>query len=68
MPVKGRVAQALIYLESQFGLKHDGFINVRLSRQDLASYIGATYETVFRVINELLSEKIVAAHDKYLKI
>lgn len=68
MSVKGRVAQALIYLETQFGLKEDGFINIRLSRQDLASFIGATYETVFRVINELLNEKIVAAHDKYLKV
>lgn len=68
MPVKGRVAQALIYLEKQFGVKEDGFINIRLSRQDLASFIGATYETVFRVINELLNEKIVAAHDKYIKV
>jgi len=68
MPVKGRVAQALIYLEKQFGLNKDGFINIRLSRQDLASFIGATYETVFRAINELLSEKIVATHDKYLKV
>jgi CRP-like cAMP-binding protein len=68
MPVKGRVAQALIYLEKQFGLKDDEFINIRLSRQDLASFIGTTYETVFRVINELLSEKTVAVHDKYIKI
>lgn len=68
MSVKGRVAQALIYLEKQFALKEDGFINIRLSRQDLASFIGATYETVFRVINELLKEEIVAAHDKYIKV
>ncbi|WP_370579187.1 Crp/Fnr family transcriptional regulator [Mucilaginibacter sp. X5P1] len=68
MPVKGRVAQALIYLEKQFGLRDDGFINIRLSRQDLASFIGATYETVFRVINELLGEKIVTVHDKYIKV
>lgn len=68
MSVKGRVAQALIYLEKQFGLKEDGFINIRLSRQDLASFIGATYETVFRVINELLNEKIVSTHDKYIKV
>jgi len=68
MPVKGRVAQALIHLEKQFGLNSDGFINIRLSRQDLASYIGATYETVFRVINELLSENIITTHDKYLKV
>jgi len=68
MPVKGRVAQALIYLEKQFGLKEDGFINIRLSRQDLASFIGATYETVFRVITELVNEEIVATHDKYIKV
>ncbi|MDB5086372.1 MAG: cAMP-binding domain of or a regulatory subunit of cAMP-dependent protein kinase, partial [Mucilaginibacter sp.] len=53
MSVKGRVAQALMQLENQFGLTGDGFINVKLSRQDLASFTGATYETVFRVINEL---------------
>ncbi|MHB8206550.1 Crp/Fnr family transcriptional regulator [Mucilaginibacter sp.] len=68
MPVKGRVAQALIYLENQFGLRDDGFINIRLSRQDLAAFIGTTYETVFRVINELVNEKTVAAHDKYIKV
>jgi len=68
MPVKGRVAQGLIYLEKQFGLKDDGFINIRLSRQDLASFIGTTYETVFRVITELLNEETVAVHDKYIKI
>lgn len=68
MSVKGRVAQALIYLENQFGLKEDGFINIRLTRQVLASYIGATYETVFRVIAELLDEKIVTTQDKYIKV
>lgn len=68
MSVKGRVAQALIYLETQFGIKEDGFINIRLSRQDLASFTGATYETVFRVITDLLAEKIVEAHDKYIKV
>ena len=68
MPVKGRVAQALILLENQFGLSADGYINIKLSRQDLASFTGATYETVFRVINELTAEKIVTLQDKYIKV
>jgi CRP-like cAMP-binding protein len=68
MPVKGRVAQALIYLDKQFGLRQDGFINIRLSWQDLASFTGATYETVFRVINELLSENIITVSDKHIKV
>jgi CRP/FNR family transcriptional regulator, polysaccharide utilization system transcription regulator len=68
MSVKGRVAQALILLEAQFGLTDDNLINIKLSRQDLASFTGTTYETVFRVINELLGEKIVTLKDKYISV
>lgn len=77
MPVKGRVAEALIMLKDQFGLTDDGYINIELSRQDLASFSGATYETVFRVINELISENLlvlsgkrisIANHDRLLKL
>ncbi len=64
MSVKGRVAQALISLQKQFGKKADGSINIELSRQDLASYAGATYETVFRVLNEMLKEEIIEAKGK----
>jgi CRP-like cAMP-binding protein len=68
MSVKGRVAQALISLENQFGLTNDQFINIKLSRQDLASFTGATYETVFRVITELVNENILTLKDKNIKV
>lgn len=68
MPVKGRVAGALIKLQKQFGTTNDGFININLSRQDLASFAGATYETVFRVINELVSEKSIRLSGKSIAI
>jgi CRP-like cAMP-binding protein len=68
MPVKGRVAQALISLQDQFGTGPDGSINIELSRQDLASYAGATYETVFRVLNELLKEKLIKTSGKKISI
>ncbi len=64
MPVKGRVAQALLSLQNQFGITSDGFINVELTRQDLASFTGAAYESLFRVINELIDEKLVRASGK----
>jgi CRP-like cAMP-binding protein len=64
MSVKGRIAQALISLQEQFGIKEGGAIGIELSRQDLASYAGATYETVFRVLNELLKENIIAVKGK----
>jgi CRP/FNR family transcriptional regulator len=68
MPVKGRVAEALVALQKQFGINAEGFININISRQDLASYSGATYETVFRMINELVNDKLISLSAKSIKI
>ncbi|WP_183556727.1 Crp/Fnr family transcriptional regulator [Mucilaginibacter sp. SP1R1] len=68
MSVKGRVAEALISLQNQFGVTADGFINIDLSRQDLSSYAGATYETVFRMMNELVSEKLISLSGKSIRL
>jgi CRP/FNR family transcriptional regulator len=68
MTVKGRIAQALITLEEKFGCTAEGLINLSLSRQDLASFAGTTYETVFRVLNELINEKAVVTEGKEIKI
>lgn len=68
MSVKSRVLQALLTLEEKFGLTSSGFINITISRQDLASFAGTTYETVFRVLNELLSENIIHISEKQIKI
>lgn len=68
MPVKGRVAEALLHLKELFGQDDKGFINIELSRQDLASFAGATYETVFRMINELVKEKLISLSGKSIAI
>lgn len=68
MPVKGRVAQSLITFKQQFGITPQGFIDIELTRQDLASYTGATYETVFRTINELIAEQLITASGKRIAI
>lgn len=68
MSVKGRLAVAILSLRDQFGLNDEGFLNLTLSRQDLAAYTGATYETVFRTMNELLAEKLIHVKDKMIGI
>lgn len=68
MPVKGRIAQALITLKEKFGVKHDGSIDIELSRQDFASFVGTTYETVFRMFNELVESKLVKISGKSITI
>lgn len=68
MQVKGRVAQALLKLQEDFGVGPDGAIGLTLSRQDLASLVGATYETVFRIINELAQEELIQLDAKQIAI
>lgn len=68
MQVKGRVAQALLSLQNSFGLTPEGHIGITLSRQDLASLVGATYETVFRIINELAQEQLIQLDAKSITI
>jgi CRP-like cAMP-binding protein len=68
MQVKGRIAQALVALRDKFGVTVDGFIDVSLSRQDLASYAGTTYETVFRIINEFTEDQLVRTEGKSIAI
>lgn len=68
MQVKGRVAQALLSLEEKFGRSAEGHIGITLSRQDLASLVGATYETVFRIINELEQEELIGLDAKNITI
>jgi CRP-like cAMP-binding protein len=68
MQVKGRIAQALLALRDKFGVSPEGFIHLALSRQDLASFAGTTYETVFRIINELAQEWIIQPDGKNITI
>ncbi len=68
MPVRGRLSQALILLENKFGKTEAGHINVYLSRQDIASYVGTTYETVFRLMNELVEEGLLKVEGKNITI
>ncbi|WP_245735333.1 Crp/Fnr family transcriptional regulator [Pedobacter hartonius] len=68
MSVKGRLAVAILGLRDQFGLNDEGCLNLDLSRQDLAAFTGATYETVFRTMNELVAEGLIRLQGKMIGI
>ncbi|MDF2188062.1 Crp/Fnr family transcriptional regulator [Paraflavitalea sp. CAU 1676] len=68
MPVKGRIAYAFLILKEKFGLTPEGFINISLTRQDIASYAGTTYETVFRIVTELTQSNIITIDNKDITI
>jgi CRP-like cAMP-binding protein len=68
MQVKGRIAQALLTLKEKFGITKEGQINIELARQDIASFAGTTYETVFRIMNEFVHDKIINTDGKRISI
>ena len=68
MNVKGRIANALLYLQNKFGKDSHGYINLSISRQDLASYTGTTYESLFRIMNELSTENAIHTNGKNTQI
>jgi CRP/FNR family transcriptional regulator len=68
MSTKGRIAYALATLQERFGTDADGYLNIVLSRQDLASYTGTTYETLFKMMNEFSAENILQFSEKKIKV
>jgi CRP/FNR family transcriptional regulator len=64
MTVKGRIAYGLLRLKERFGVTDEGNLNINLTRQDLASYAGTTYETAFRTLTELSKENLIRFLEK----
>jgi len=68
MEVKGRIAETLLMLKRKFGVNKAGYIDITLTKQDMASYAGTTYETFFRMMSELVKEKTVKVSGKNVTI
>jgi CRP-like cAMP-binding protein len=68
MDVKGRIAGALLAVEQAFGKGGDGYLNISISRQDIASYAGTIYETVFKVFTDWIQTGIISTEGKRVRI
>lgn len=68
MDVKSRIALALLEITNTFGVDQEGFINSFLSKQDIASYAGTTYESLFKTLNEWKKKGVIELLNKRIKI
>lgn len=64
MSVKARIAQAFLALKEKFGANDQGEISVEITQQDISSYAGVSYETLFKVNQELKRLKIIEIQGK----
>lgn len=63
-----RLIKAVGQLKDFLGMKDEAGIYLGISKHDLASYIGTTYETLSRLLNELEDEGIVYIDAKKIYI
>jgi CRP/FNR family transcriptional regulator len=68
MPVKERVMKTLLTIESKFGINDKGFISFDISRQDIAAYTGAAYETVYKLLAEFTNSGLIKTEGKSIAI
>ena len=54
-----RTATFLLFLDSRFADPATGFVDIRMSRCDMADYVGLTLETVSRMMNQLKRDGII---------
>jgi len=69
-PVRERVAIALIELMNTFGCENNGSsaLDVILSRQDLANFVGTTKENISNFISEFKKDCYIKTEGKKIKI
>jgi CRP/FNR family transcriptional regulator len=68
MEARGRIVQALFEIDEVFGTGDDDYLALPISRQDIASYAGTTYETVFKFFTDLSGKNILNTSGKNIKI
>lgn len=65
---KGRIVLALFEAEHVFGKDDEGFIRVPITRQDIASHAGTSYETVFKFFSEWSQAGSISTSGKSIRI
>ncbi|WP_285056722.1 Crp/Fnr family transcriptional regulator [Pedobacter ginsengisoli] len=68
MSVKARISQAFLALKDQFGSDQNGLIGIEITKQDVSSFAGVSYETLFKVCQELTRLKIIELNGKSISI
>jgi CRP-like cAMP-binding protein len=67
MSVREKVINGLLFIGRKFG-QTDGYINITLSRKDIADFAGTSTDQVIRVISALKKEELLIAKGKKLGI
>ncbi len=66
--VRERLAEILLLLVNDFGIDDQQFLNISLTREELANIVGTATESVIRLLSEFKSDKLVELNGRKIKI
>ncbi len=66
--VKQRIAEAFLYLKNNYGEDDKGYLNLTLSREDIANVVGTATESCIRIISEFKKNGLLKSSGKRLGI
>src|SRR5690554_1488742 len=61
--VRERLAEVLLLLEKKLGVDNDGFINISLTREEMANLIGTATESAIRLISEFKTDHLIEVEE-----
>ena len=67
--IRGRLAEALLFLKESYGLEEDeSTLSIYLSREDLANLSNMTTSNAIRTLSNFASEKLIAIDGRKIKL
>jgi CRP-like cAMP-binding protein len=66
--VRERLAEVLLFLVEDFGLDDQHYLNISLTREELANIVGTATESVIRLLSEFKSDKLLELTGRRIKI
>jgi len=66
--IRGRLAEALVFLIENYGLEEDNAINIYLAREDLANLSNMTTSNAIRTLSTFVSERVIVLDGRKIKI
>ena len=66
--VKERLADSLLFFDKIFGIDDEGYLNIKLSREEIANSIGTATESSIRLLSQFKKDGLIEIKGKKIKI
>jgi CRP-like cAMP-binding protein len=66
--VRERLAEVLLFLVKDFGLDNQQYLQISLTREELANIVGTATESVIRLLSEFKTDKLIELNGRKIRI